>query len=134
MRIITFDEPYAVILRVEGAMRASDAADVCARAAALQAAAPKKKLLLDLGDVERLEDGAAACLRQLRHERGARFIAAGPFVARAVEEIDLGRKQAFLGWLGKIGIRVSEKPQPTDSRLCRVLRALLPAELTPCDR
>ncbi len=132
MRIITFDEPYSVILRVEGALRASDAQDVCERAAALRAAAPAKKLLLDLGDVERLEDGAAACLRRLRQEQGARFIAAGPFVARAVEEIEVGRTQAFRNWMGKLGIQVPEHPQP--SRLCRVLRALLPAELTPCGR
>jgi hypothetical protein len=132
MRIITFDEPYSVILRVEGAMRATDAADVCARATTLQAAAPAKKLLLDLGDVDVLEDGAAACLRRLRREHGARFIAAGPFVARAVEEIEVGRTQAFRNWMSKIGIQVAEHPQP--SRLCRVLRALLPAELTPCGR
>lgn len=132
MRMLVFDEPYSVTVRLEGSLNTDVAADLCTRLSVWQGLTSTKKVRLDLGDVSAIDDGGVKCLRQL-HARGAEFPIVSSAVQQALTDIRHDAKEDLRNWLARIGIRLSRPQQrKAPSRFCRMMCAFLPTPLGRC--
>lgn len=100
MRAIVFDEPYSITIRVEGDLTEQSTRELSTRIAEWQDAG--KKMRLDLGDVNSVDDEAVAWLRDAR-DRGFGFTAMSPAVREVAARIrEASQSAASMGFFRRL--------------------------------
>jgi anti-anti-sigma regulatory factor len=135
LRILVFDEPYSVKLRLEGSLTTQTASLLAQRWAEVRSSLKGRKAILDLGDVVEVDEAGRRTLAGLAGS-GARVGYAHPNLRSLVEDLacdkpGISRSSAQI-WKR---LHLAECYDRWDSRLrqlCRLMCALLPPAWRPC--
>ncbi len=116
LRIIEFREPLVIKLRLEGALTSEHVEEVRERFSAATHSYPGKPLLIDLGDVIKIDSPGQSLLSDL-HVAGARLNAYGGELTELLQNAQPGGKRS--------------RSTESGNLLCRLLRWILPSSLKP---
>jgi hypothetical protein len=127
LRILVFDEPYSVKLRLEGELTDRTAPQLTARWADVQDRLRNRKAILDLGDVVEADETGREMLAGLA-SAGVRFGYAHPKLRSFIDDINCRQAGAtrFRGLTDKHWIFSLNRV------LFRLMCAVLPSRLRPC--
>ena len=135
LRILVFDDPYTVKLRLEGRLTSETVPLLAQYWAEVRSTLKGRRAILDLGDVVEVDETGRRMLAWLV-DSGARLGYAHPNVRPLVEDLacDEPGKSRFSVRLWK-RLHVAQCYERWDSPLCglyRLICALLPAAWRPC--
>jgi hypothetical protein len=135
LRVLVFEEPTSVKLRLEGRLVDQTAHVLTQRWAEVRSRLKDRKAILDLGDVVEMDETGRRTLAWLVGS-GARLGYAHPNVRPLVENLACDQPGAarFAAGIWK-RLHLTNCNEPWDSpiyRFCRVICLLLPAALRPC--
>jgi anti-anti-sigma regulatory factor len=135
LRILVFDEPYSVKLRLEGKLTAQTVPVLTQRWAEVRSRLKGRKAILDLGDVVEVDETGRHVLAWLASS-GARLGYAHPNVRSLVEELacdepGISRFSARI-WKRLHMADCFERWDSPMSRLCRLICSVLPPAWRPC--
>ncbi len=135
LRILVFEEPYSVKLRLEGELTDQTAPQLTLRWAEVRSRLKDRKAILDLGDVVNVDEAGRSMLGWLT-EAGVRIGYAHPKLRPLIEDLACGQRGAprFSTGIWK-HLRLRDCNERWDSpiyRLCRFLCSVLPSRLRPC--
>ena len=119
LRIVVFDEPFSVKLRLEGELTDETTPQLTQRWAEVRSRLRDRRAILDLGDVSKMDESGRQLLSWLT-DSGVRFSYAHPVLQPLVE--DLSRRRARNAG-GVVGIW---------KRVYLALCSILPPSLRPC--
>jgi hypothetical protein len=135
LRILVFDEPFSVKLRLEGKLTARTSPQLTARWAEVRSRLRGRKAILDLGDVAEIDENGRNVLAWLASS-GARLGYAHPNLRPFVEDLSCGEPG-----LSRFSARIWKRLHVADclerwdspmNPLCRLACALLPPRWRPC--
>lgn len=135
LRILVFEEPTTVKLRLEGSLIAQTAHLLTQRWAEVRSRLKDRKAILDLGDVIEIDETGRRSLAWLVSS-GARLGYAHPNVRPLVEDLACDQPGAsrFSAEIWR-RLHLTDCQEHWDSpiyRLCRLICLLLPPALRPC--
>ena len=135
LRILVFDEPYSVKLRLEGKLTAQTVPVLTQRWAEVRSRLKGRKAILDLGDVVEVDETGRHALAWLASS-GARLGYAHPNVRPFVEDLacdepGISRFSARI-WKRLHMVDCYERWDSPMSRLCRLICSVLPPAWRPC--
>jgi hypothetical protein len=134
LRIVIFDEPTSVKLRVEGKLTAGTVPLLTERWAEVRSRLHERKAILDLGDVVEIDEAGRRTLAWLA-KSGVRLGYAHPNIRPVVEDLvcDVPGLPHFTATLWK-RLHLTDCDERWDSRyrLCRLICAILPSSWRPC--
>jgi len=119
LRILVFDEPFSVKMRLEGELTDETTPQLTQRWAEVRSRLRDRRAILDLGDVIKVDQAGRQLLSWLT-DSGVRFSYAHPVLQPLVEE--LTRRRA-----GNSGVLSGVR-----KRLYVFLCSMLPSRLRPC--
>jgi len=115
LRILVFDEPFSVKLRLEGELTDETTPQLTQRWAEVRSRLRDRKAILDLGDVVKVDDSGRHLLSWLS-DAGVRFGYAHPILRPLID--DLVRRRA--------------RSSSFISRIYNFLCSVLPPRMRPC--
>jgi ABC-type transporter Mla MlaB component len=130
LRILVFEEPFSVKLRLEGELTGQTAPQLTQRWAEVRSRLRDRKAILDLGDVVRMDEAGRDTLAWLT-EAGVRIGYAHPRLQSLIEDLACAQRGAEIR--KRLSVRDSE--QGLDGpvyRAWRLLCSILPSRLRPC--
>jgi hypothetical protein len=135
LRILLFDEPYSVKLRLEGKLIAETVPLLTQRWAEVRSRLKGRKAILDLGDVVEVDESGRHMLSWLVNS-GARLGYTHPNLRPFVEDLacdETGIQRLSTGiWKRLHAADCFERWDSPMNRLCRLICALLPHAWRPC--
>jgi len=135
LRVLVFDEPYSVKLRLEGKLIAQTVPLLTQRWAEVRSRLRGRRVILDLGDVVEVDETGRHTLAWLASS-GARLGYAHPNVRPLVEDLacdepGISRFSARI-WKRLHMADCFERWDSPMNRLCRLICALLASAWRPC--
>ena len=134
LRVLVFEEPFSVKLRLEGKLTSQTAPVLAKQWANVRGGLKGRKAILDLGDVPEVDAAGRSALHELA-TAGAQVGYAHPKVRSLIEEIledvrGVTPLRAFVRRLREAGqgLAASSSRSEFFARLC----AMLPAFVRPC--
>jgi hypothetical protein len=135
LRILVFDEPYSIKLRLEGKLIAQTVPLLTQRWADVRRILKGRKAILDLGDVVEVDDSGRHLLAWLASS-GARVGYAHPNLRPFVEDLtcdEPGIPRFSAGMWKRLHIAdCFERWDFPMNRLCRLICGVLPPAWRPC--
>lgn len=135
LRILVFDEPYSIKLRLEGKLIAQTVPLLTQRWAEIRSTLKGRKAILDLGDVVEVDESGRHLLAWLASS-GARVGYAHSNLRRFVEDLACDEPG-----ISRFSLRMWKRLHMADcferwgspmNRLCRLICTVLPAAWRPC--
>ena len=134
LRVLVFEEPFSVKLRLEGKLTSQTAPVLAKHWASVRGGLKGRKAILDLGDVPEVDAAGRSTLHELA-TAGAQVGYAHPKLRSVIDEIledvrGITPLRAFAKRLREAGRRLSVSASRSEwwARLC----AMLPAFVRPC--
>ncbi len=134
LRIIVFDGPTTIKLRLEGSLNAQTAPLLTERWAEVRSRIKERKAILDLGDVIEVDEEGRRALTWLSRA-GVRLGHAHPKIRSVVEDVacDVPGVSHFTATIWR-RFHLTDCSERWDApyRLCRFICAILPPAWRPC--
>lgn len=134
LRILVFEEPTSVKLRLEGSLTAQTVPVLTQRWAEVRSRLNDRKAILDLGDVVEVDEAGRRTLVWLA-QSGARLGYAHPNVRSFVETVACdapGIPHFTAGLWKRLHLAGCDRRWDSPYRFCRLICALLPSSFRPC--
>ncbi len=135
LRILVFEEPYSVKLRLEGNLTDQTVPQLTRRWAEVRSRLRGRKAILDLGDVVEVDEAGRRTLAWLT-SWGARLGYVHPNVRPLVEDLacdEPGISRLSAGIWRRFHLTgCNDRWDSPIYRLCRLICSLLPPALRPC--
>jgi ABC-type transporter Mla MlaB component len=127
LRILVFEEPFSVKLRLEGELTDRTAAQLTQRWGEVRDRLKNRRAILDLGDVVEVDKTGRETLGELA-SAGVRFGYAHPKLRPIIEDLDC--REAGSNRFSSL--RKKRGESPLNRVLFQLICALLPSRLRPC--
>jgi ABC-type transporter Mla MlaB component len=130
LRILVFEEPFSVKLRLEGELTGEAVAQLTQRWVEVRSRLKDRKAILDLGDVVQVDKTGRDTLAWLT-EAGASISYAHPKLQSLIDDLACARRGAAI----RKRLTAKDTNDRSESRIYRawqLLCSLLPSRLRPC--
>ncbi len=127
LRILVFEEPFSVKLRLEGKLTGETASQLTQRWGEVRERLKNRKAILDLGDVLEVDEAGREMLGELAGD-GVRFGYAHPKLQPIID--DLNCRQAGATHFSALSAKRADSP--LNRVLFRLICTALPPRFRPC--